>query len=453
MPNTRGYRIKLAVFFGDAVLVLFSIWLSYYLLGYISPKFLGAAILAFPTYLLSFYIFELYNERLNFRTTYFLTFFLIAMTAATLFLAVVFFLFPKMKFGRSVLLFVFIFAGGIVYVWRLLFYSLFISSLRPMKLLIVGAGKSGRMIYESLAERADFSIVGFIDDKPELAGTSVGKHAVLGPSTALPEIVHSNNVNVIVVAVTQEKRPELLRSLLECKVAGVEIYDMPQFYESISGKLPVVHMHDSWIVYTPFLGMTRNIYMIRVKRIVDVLLSLVLVPLSCPVMVLAAIAIRLDSPGHVFYRQERVGFDGRIFRIIKFRTMRQDAETNGAVWASEDDPRVTCAGGLLRMLRIDELPQLWNVLVGEMSFIGPRPERPEFVGRLREEIPFYDLRHSVKPGITGWAQVNYRYGASMEDALEKLQYDLFYVKNLTAILDIQILLKTIRVVLFSSGAR
>jgi len=189
------------------------------------------------------------------------------------------------------------------------------------------------------------------------------------------------------------------------------------------------------------------------KRLLDIALSLIGLVLTLPVSMITALAIKLDSAGPILYRQSRIGMNGEVYELLKFRSMRVDAELNGAVWAQENDPRVTRVGGILRKLRIDEIPQMWNVLKGEMSFIGPRPERPEFVCTLNEEVPYYSLRHSIKPGITGWAQINYPYGASRQDALEKLQYDLFYIKNLTIVLELDIILRTIGVVLFGKGAR
>ena len=234
---------------------------------------------------------------------------------------------------------------------------------------------------------------------------------------------------------------------------GVEVYDMPRLYERLTGRIPVTHLSDRWLLYTPFQGINRNLYTLHIKRLLDIGLSLILLVVSLPIAVITALLIRLDSPGPVLYRQSRVGMNGKVYELLKFRSMRVGAEADGAVWAQENDPRTTRVGSIIRKLRIDEIPQIWNVLKGDMSFIGPRPERPEFVDMLHEEVPYYSLRHSIKPGITGWAQINYPYGASKEDALEKLQYDLYYIKNLTFVLDLDIILRTIGVVLFGSGAR
>ncbi len=247
--------------------------------------------------------------------------------------------------------------------------------------------------------------------------------------------------------------PELFKQIVQAKFNGVEIYDMLSVYQSITGKIPVLHTNDRWLWDADIYGIKKNLYNTKIKAVLDKFFAVTGIILSSPVMLITAVLIKLDSKGPVFYSQQRVGKDGKIFTLFKFRSMRADAETEGAVWAEKNDSRVTSIGRIIRLLRIDEIPQMWNVLKGDMSFIGPRPERPEFVECLSKEIPYYSLRNSVKPGITGWAQVNYRYGASKEDSLEKLQYDLFYIKNVSLILDIIILFVTIRVVLFGRGAR
>jgi sugar transferase (PEP-CTERM system associated) len=229
------------------------------------------------------------------------------------------------------------------------------------------------------------------------------------------------------------------------------VEEWPTFYEKQTGKILVANLRPSWLIFSDGFVKTDTTRM--VKRAMDIGLALLGLVLSLPVMLVVALAVKLDSKGPVLFRQKRVGERGRIFVLNKFRSMSVDAERHGPVWAAARDPRVTRIGGWLRRSRLDELPQFWNVLVGDMSFVGPRPERPEFVGTLQREIPFYMGRHSVKPGITGWAQVRHRYAASVEDSLEKLQYDLYYIKNLSPLLDLVILLSTLQVVLFARGSR
>ena len=257
---------------------------------------------------------------------------------------------------------------------------------------------------------------------------------------------------IVVAEPTLERYPELASLLLDCKLRGLTIEDAIDSYERLSGKIWVEGLRPEWVIYSS--GFTRPSSYMMAKRALDVAAALVLLTVTLPLMLLIAAAIKLESPGPCFFAQERVGHHGRTFTLYKFRSMRADAEaSSGPVWAGEKDNRVTALGGLIRKCRLDELPQIWNVLRGEMSFVGPRPERPYFVDLLKAHVPFYDLRHYVQPGITGWAQVMYPYGASVEDSYQKLQYDLYYSKHMSLSFDILILLKTVQVVVMGRGAR
>jgi sugar transferase (PEP-CTERM system associated) len=268
---------------------------------------------------------------------------------------------------------------------------------------------------------------------------------------ALAKFAVAMKAKEIVVA-TDDRRGMPVTQLLHCKIAGINVVDYQTFWERENGRIDIEALQPSWLIFSD--GFRQGAIVNAVKRGFDVATSLLLLAFTLPIIGLAALAVRLESPGHILYRQERSGFGGKSFTLLKFRSMRSDAEGDGApVWARDADPRVTRVGAIIRKYRIDELPQLWNVLRGNMSFVGPRPERPFFVKQLAEQIPFYSERHAVKPGITGWAQVNYPYGASLEDARQKLAYDLYYVKNRTLFLDIVILIHTIRVILFREGAR
>ncbi len=407
-------------------------------------------------YLFSFYVCDLYDANPKVSSASYLFRFLIgSVTGSCLYLIALFFV-PALATGRGLFILTAVLAAMLAYSWRVLARWLFGYYLRGEKnLLIVGAGRAGVALYEALDNSAH-KVIGFIDDDPKKLGLSHSPK-VLGTSEALDEIVAGHRADEIAVAVTHLESTErhgLLRGLVRCKMQGVEVYPMPTLYEEVTGKIPVAHISDAWLINTAISGTKKGIYNQRLKRLFDIAVSFVgvlfwVLPLSFPL----AVAIKLDSRGPVFYRQRRMGLNGAFFELIKFRSMRVDAEQNGAVWASKEDPRVTRMGKIIRKLRIDEVPQIWNVLKGDISFIGPRPERPEFVETLAQKIPYYALRHSVKPGITGWAQVNYPYGASEEDALEKLQYDLFYVKNLSPFLDFHIILRTVRVVLSRKGAR
>lgn len=259
-----------------------------------------------------------------------------------------------------------------------------------------------------------------------------------------------------VVIATERALPEgILRRIMDMRLSGVRIYDLTDFYEQFMQKVPILHLKDNWFALSHGFDLLHHNVQMRIKRVLDISLSIVLLIVSSPLMLLIAIAIKADqkenSKGPVIYRQLRTGLNGVQFYIYKFRTMLDDAESKGPQWASKDDARITRVGRFLRRARLDELPQLWNVMKGEMSFVGPRPERPTFNNELEESIPYYDLRHLIKPGITGWAQVKYSYGASKEDALEKLQYDIYYIKNYSLLLDLFIVLKTVRVIFGRRG--
>ncbi len=321
------------------------------------------------------------------------------------------------------------------------------------RLLFVGASPvAERLIQELETNNPGYEVVGYVDDRPADEITLNNGFRVLGTTQQLQEIAASVQVGTIVLALPERRGAFPMQALLECKLGGVRIEDWPTFYEKLTGKIFVQNLRPSWLVFSEGFSRTRATSII--KRVVDITLSSVFLALGWPLFILIAIAIKLDSRGSIFLRQERVGERGRTFTLLKFRTMLDDAEAlTGPIWATQADPRITRVGRWLRQSRLDEFPQILNVLKGEMSFIGPRPERPHFVARLQEKIPYYAQRHTIKPGITGWAQVRYPYGATIEDAEEKLQYDLYYVKNMSIFLDTLILLSSIQVVLFGKGAR
>ena len=281
----------------------------------------------------------------------------------------------------------------------------------------------------------------------------VSRRRIIAQTGPLEETVKRLDIDEIIVAVREQRGGVLpLRALLECRLNGVQVTDLARFFERVHGKVPIESLKVSWLIYGE--GYRQGWLRTFVKRTFDIFVAIALLVLTLPITVFTAILIAIESRGQVIYRQERVGRGGVPFTLLKFRSMTVDAEKDGkASWASVNDARVTPVGRLIRRTRIDELPQLINVLRGEMSFVGPRPERPEFVAMLTQQIPFYAVRHSVKPGITGWAQVRYSYGATVEQAVKKLEYDLYYVKNHTLLLDLIILLETVRVVMLAEGAR
>jgi len=277
------------------------------------------------------------------------------------------------------------------------------------------------------------------------------KPVVIGDYSQIFSICQEREVDRIIVALDERRGKFPLEQLLFCRLKGIRIDDGVAFTEELTGKLSLENIHPSSLIFSE--GFKRSSIFKSLKRALDIIVSLLSLMLFAPLILIISLAIRMDSKGPVFYRQERVGEDEKKFNLLKFRSMNVDAEENGPVWAKVDDERVTRVGQIIRKLRFDEIPQMFNVLKGEMSFIGPRPERPFFVDSLKNEIPFYSERHVVKPGITGWAQISYQYGASKEDALEKLKYDLYYIKHMSLILDLMILYETIKIVFWSKGAR
>lgn len=336
---------------------------------------------------------------------------------------------------------------------RLVFRFVRRSVVGAPRVLIVGAGAEALSVAADLAlpGRAQRHVVGYYPAGNEEALPANAR--VFPRGAALADVVRRHQIDEVIVAVREQRGGGVpMNELLACRLHGTPVLDLAGFYERTKGQVPTESLKASWLVYGH--GFVQGPVRTAVKRTFDIVCSAMLLALASPVMLLTALLIKLDSPGAVIYRQERVGLRGRTFMCMKFRSMRTDAEKDGvARWASKNDARVTRVGAVIRKCRIDELPQLISVLKGEMSLVGPRPERPSFVEQLREQIPFYDIRHSVKPGVTGWAQVRYSYGASVEDARRKHEYDLYYVKNNSLFLDLLVLIETVSVVLFREGAQ
>jgi sugar transferase (PEP-CTERM system associated) len=378
-----------------------------------------------------------------------------ALGAASFILAAIYFWFPALIIGRGVFMIAALLVMTLVIGWRVAFEWLS-RRVRPReRLLLVGTGQPAIALAREIFERRHelgVEIVGFVDPDPAKVGVPMINPGVIGTIEDIPSIVRARGVDRVVVSLADARGKLPMDKLLEMKLDGVTFDHLPTVYEEYTGKIAVENLRPSWLIFSQ--GFHKSRVLSAGKRAMDLTAASLGLLLAAPLMAVVAAAIRLTSPGEVFYHQDRVGLHGRIFTIHKFRSMRQDAEaTSGPVWASKDgDPRVTLMGRILRRTRIDELPQLWNVLKGDMSFVGPRPERPEFVSALSREIPFYGQRHVVRPGVTGWAQVRYTYGASREDALEKLQYDLFYIKNLSLALDLYIIVETVKTVILQRGA-
>jgi sugar transferase (PEP-CTERM system associated) len=321
------------------------------------------------------------------------------------------------------------------------------------RIMIFGAGPAAQLVGATIKQAdPNVHIVGYLAG-PNERQPAVPVSEILSMDSTLQDMAFRLNVDEIVVALTERRAGSMpLRELLDCKVSGTKVYDLNTHFEKTLGQLRIDYLSASWLIFGD--GFNQGAWRTAVKRVFDIFCASILIVFSSPLMVMAAIAIKIESPGPALYRQDRVGQNSRAFSIAKFRSMYTDAEKNGLPqWAQANDKRVTRVGHFMRRMRIDELPQLFNVLKGEMSLVGPRPERPYFVEQLTQEIPYYALRHSVKPGVTGWAQVRYPYGATVADSQEKLQYDLYYIKNHTLFLDLVVLMETVGVVLTGKGAR
>ncbi|MHB8481177.1 MAG: TIGR03013 family XrtA/PEP-CTERM system glycosyltransferase [Nitrospiria bacterium] len=373
---------------------------------------------------------------------------------AAVLLTILSYLFPALLIGRGIFITSLIICPLLVISWRRLYNRILDKSLSNNRLIIVGSGglalEIGREILSN--KSLGYQMAGFIDESSKGNSGRTLNPSIIGDHEQLLGIARKEKVNHIIVALSERRKTLPLEQLWECKMLGVEIEDGHSFYEKMTGRVSLEELKLSWLIYSDGFQIYKSKRIL--KRTMDIIFSLIGIAAAAPFFILIPLLIRIDSPGPVFYRQERVGEKGKNFTLLKFRSMRHDAEDQlGPVWAKTDDPRATRLGGLMRKARIDEIPQLINVLKGEMSFVGPRPERPVFVDQFIQEIPYYKLRNSVKPGITGWAQVKFHYGASKEDTCQKLQYDLYYIKNLSIFLDLAIIFSTIRVVLSGRGAR
>jgi len=371
---------------------------------------------------------------------------------ALLALALIYYVVPDLKIWRSAFIIAVVLALALILGLRLVFLKVYDLSALKRRVLVIGAGRRAQRIaaLDEDEQPRGFQVIGYLP-LTERERLIADDRLVAGVNSLL-DFALDRGIEEIIIAAEDRRGGLPIEALLACKLEGIAITDYSSFWERETGHVDLDALYPSWLVFSD--GFSGGPVAMASKRSFDVLFSLVLLVLSLPMMALTVIAIRIESPGQVLYRQERVGRKGRPFTLLKFRSMQSDAENDGVPkWAAAGDSRITRCGAFIRRARIDELPQLFNVLKGDMSFVGPRPERPYFVKRLVENIPYYGERHRVKPGITGWAQLNYPYGASVEDAKAKLQYDLYYVKNYTLFLDFIIMLQTARVVFWPEDVR
>jgi sugar transferase (PEP-CTERM system associated) len=376
-----------------------------------------------------------------------------AVGAASIVLAALYFAIPALMIGDGIFVSALaVFVVGILG-WRLLFNTVTRRFRLEERILVVGTGETARKVTRQILDQRDFAyrIVGFIDNDPRRVGERIVNPGIIGTPDDMTRLIREHQVDRIVVGLADRRGRLPIDELLRAKMSGVRVEDATTTYERVTGKILIDDLRPSWLIFSDGFRVSRLTRWM--KRAIDLVLSVALAVVSAPFMLLTAIAVALESGLPVLYCQERVGENGRRFTLCKFRSMRTDAEQGGTpVWATDGDSRVTRVGRVIRKTRLDELPQLWNVVRGDMSFVGPRPERPFFVDELARQIPFYQQRHAVKPGLTGWAQVKYRYGSTIEDATEKLRYDLYYIKHLSVFFDLTIVFDTVKVVLFRKGA-
>ncbi|HZV65397.1 MAG TPA: TIGR03013 family XrtA/PEP-CTERM system glycosyltransferase [Telluria sp.] len=370
-----------------------------------------------------------------------------------LILTLVFYVAPELYFGRGILLLVFVLAAAGIFIARIIFFKTSELRFLESRIIFLGGGPLAKECSDLAIKNNSYhkyDIAGFIAIPTEECCVPSANLLKVRDGESLVQLANAYNVEEIVVSVQNRRAGFPIKELLDCKLRGVKVTDAATFFERETCQIRVDSLQPSWLVFGG--GFDQSFFRIFMKRGFDIICSVGILAVAFPVMLLTALLIYLEDRAPVFYSQERVGKDGKSFNVLKFRSMRSDAEKSGKPqWAAQNDPRVTRIGNFIRKTRIDELPQILNVFKGEMSFVGPRPERPYFVEQLIEVVPYYNVRHSIKPGITGWAQVRYGYGSSAEDALQKLQYDLYYVKNNSLFLDILILIDTLKVVLFRSG--
>ncbi len=398
--------------------------------------------------------FGLYSGRQRSRGAGFFARVLIAMTAGIAVTTLCFRLIPSFWIGGYVLSIATASAGAIVLALRLGVGQLVDEAPIRRRVLVYGTGKQASLVAQlrRRADRRGFALAGFV--RPEGERLEVPEQRVLSADAGLVALSRTNNIDEIVVAMDDRRRAFPANALLECRIAGVQVMDVASFLERETGRVRIDALNPSWLIFGK--GFSRSPLRLLLSGLFDFVASFLLLVVALPAMLVTALTIKLEDGWRapVLYQQERVGLRGKTFQLLKFRSMCTDAEINGqARWAQKNDPRVTGVGAVMRKLRIDELPQLFNVLRGEMSLVGPRPERPQFVAKLCEKIPYYMHRHCVKPGITGWAQLCYPYGASEREALEKLEYDLYYIKHSGFVFDLSILMQTAEVVFFGKGAR
>ena len=456
--SNKYYPVRKILFFlGEGFLIFASVVVGLILISswkifVIDPsEYVIRAISVTMSLQLSLYFLDLYDLRQPGSTAETFIRMLQSFGIGSILLGCLYFLFPSIMISTKVLWGCYLFICLTLLAWRSLYYLILEKKLFVRDVILVGTGETAGEIIREIRNNQEtgFNIKALIGSTAPLFD-----HVDIPVIACLADLANDsklNRVDRIVVALDDRRGNMPIADLLSNKLRGRIIEDSISFYEAITGKILVEKVNPAWLIFSDGFNYGRMTYL--VKRVLDLTLAIIGIILTLPVTLITVLLIKLESPGPVFYKQQRVGERGENFSVIKFRSMRQDAEKNGAVWASQNDTRVTRIGNFIRKVRIDEIPQMWNVIRGQMSFVGPRPERPIFVEQLVQKLPYYSLRHAARPGITGWAQICYPYGASVEDALRKLEYDLYYIKHQSFFLDLLIIFRTVKTVLFRKGSR
>ena len=457
------YPLRNALFIiGEGLIVYISVLIaSWILLG--TESFAADKWVWFKTLLITFvcqtclYYNDLYDLEITDTFTELALRLLQALGFSAIILACVYIVFPETIIGRGIFVVSIAFVIVLVVSWRFCYSLIIDRGIFNQRIILLGSGKFAQNIINEINDKKDcgYTVSLVVPDSSDNTALVFDKNAIKifeNNYQGLCEIAKSFNINKIIVALTEKRGNFPTKELLKCRIDGIDVLEGNSFYESLTGKLIVEHINPGWLIFSD--GFQKPPFRRFLKRTLDLILSFTFLVILLPVIIITSILIKIDSRGPVFFLQERVGKKRKKYMLYKFRSMIANAEKlSGPVWAEDNDDRVTRVGKFIRKWRIDEIPQLWNVLKGNMSFVGPRPEREFFVKKLGDIIPYYVERFTVKPGITGWTQVSYGYGASVDDAIEKLNYDLFYIKNLTTFMDCVIVFRTIKIVLFGKGAR
>ncbi|HEU4414880.1 MAG TPA: TIGR03013 family XrtA/PEP-CTERM system glycosyltransferase [Candidatus Angelobacter sp.] len=377
-----------------------------------------------------------------------------ALGIASLGLALLYYVAPSVSLGRGIAALAVPTIMTLILAWRVLLDSKgFFFLGRPERVLIVGTGATGISLTREICSRPDLNlkVLGFLDEKGENIGMSLVNPGIIGGLSELEGLVREKEIDRVVLSLKEQRGRMPYRELLRLKFAGITVEDAHTVFENISGRIALEKLSPSWLIFSD--GFRKNKFLLAAKRTMDIAAALFAITLTLPIMALVAAAILLESGRPVLFRQKRVGLHGATFEILKFRSMRQDAEKGGPSWASDGDSRITRVGGFIRKYRLDELPQFFNILGGTMSLVGPRPEQPYFCELLETSLDFFSQRHTVRPGLTGWAQIKYQYGSTVEDAKRKLELDLFYIKHLSISLDLAVIFETVKVIFLGKGAK